>query len=546
MVTSATKEITLTGTTGLSASTSILAYNTNTFLDSTIVSELTGISEDYASDTLSQDPTASNIEEIYTILSGAYYYSSDLGRNVYPFAEAVDSDDGEVKDTFAFYNYHTSLNSTSAYSTIIDGAGFNVIIFVESGGVLGYVIMSEVQGESQEVSDGTLTDLYRSYEVHTIYITVDSTQEAEPSLDQYKIYLINNLDQAEKSGPGDEFITYSDRNTELIFKNYTNFIGDILEGENVTDVLTDNLFCKKDPGEEWEVSKLGLLKNVQIPSSFTNYQFGYYKGDFVVFLYNPSGCQYSIYSLTETWDSLFDSTDRQLKCYSVARKDYLGDVVSETDTYTIPTYSSGVKGQTIRYFSGRYIVVDITFLDGTSTPALFDIERQSGYTTEDNSGWIVDSDGELRTNFIVDALDPNEEVYFGDDEYGDYPEYLNGYTSKASYLTLYKKIGDWLVYKKSSSSLIYTNTRTSLDFSTTSDVFVINDNSLLQKNSSGYYLYDTSGTTSATITSRYSFSSTFFQKFRRSYLPETIDGLSIIGALRGIIYYKIGNYIDYL
>lgn len=132
-----------------------------------------------------------------------------------------------------------------------------------------------------------------------------------------------------------------------------------------------------------------------------------------------------------------------------------------------------------------------------------------------------------------------------------------------------KKIGDWIRFD-GTNTFIYTSLNKSVKFRIDEpDPIVINDQVLLEIVDDTYYLYDHPGfyrsarnelynsadsesfgekyettSTYSTISKPTDIASSYLRLFRRSSLPE--EGFKIVGAFRGLIFYRVNNKIKYL
>lgn len=132
-----------------------------------------------------------------------------------------------------------------------------------------------------------------------------------------------------------------------------------------------------------------------------------------------------------------------------------------------------------------------------------------------------------------------------------------------------KKIGDWIRFD-GTNTFIYTSLNKSVKFRIDEpDPIVINDQVLLEIVDDTYYLYDHPGfyrsarnelynsadsesfgekykttSTYSTISKPTDIASSYLRLFRRGSLPE--EGFEIVGAFRGLIFYRVNNKIKYL
>lgn len=638
----ASKLVELLGTQGLSESSSILVYNSNTFKDPKKISGL-GITEDQAK-LLSSVPNTSTINNIYSILIGMDEYST------------ISPLEGSLGLDFVFNNNQLS---------IVGGEGFDTIIFLSLEQIIGYVVLVSPVGYSVKVNSSRYS-LKKEYTVDTIKIHVDSSNKIR--VDEDEIDLIDEVESKDSSR--DYSGESSDRYTsvkklsglKINAGSYDKRINSILKSSGEKNIFTDTFFSNISPEKNITCTKLNLKKNIVLPSIYDNldnYQVGFYNGDIVLYLWSRQTPKYAIISLTKTLEDIFNDSELRYYplVYTPARSDKKGKLISNSDVYTVPD----LLGETmeISYFAGNYVIVK----DSEGISYIFDINRQSGYDTENNPGWVIDNyestgqidyykwDGNDKDWKKITTGIPNEVHIYTRFDYipesekvvgirGSKPNYLNIFSidrlslsaeplplttlSWQTYIegiqefpdisntyvdaelllsegcSLVGKAGDWCIFlKPDDSSYIYSNLTKSIKVGIEEPTpIIINNQVLLTYSSKGnkwqYVLYDEPGdyiTLSAAkriykwneskgvnivtnetrddgyyvytpsrssynvlqitaggefISSPMTIQASFLSYYRRNLLPKTMEGFRIIGAIGGIIYYKIGNTINYL
>lgn len=209
--------------------------------------------------------------------------------------------------------------------------------------------------------------------------------------------------------------------------------------------------------------------------------------------------------------------------------------------------------------------------------------------------------------FIIDPVDLKNKIHvLNSDAWSSYSKaisiypgfsemYLNSKNAIATGAVLSKKIGDWYVFKKS-STIIYSNLTTVVKLSSSeNEPIVVNNQVLITwsriNNTIKYTIYDNQGyfitdtcynllydnnTKSYSdadsrgnkykvisdeskmlslrvgtelgnnISSPIEIQRSFLGPLRRNTLPQTLDGFSIVGSFLGLIFYRVGNTINYL
>lgn len=527
MAISKVKNIKVLGTRGLANSNGLILFNSNTFQDSSILDYLNIPEHD--SDILKTPITLDNALSILnTITKYEEFPVINISEGIFKFNnEGVD---------------------------ILAGQGFNTMLFLESGDLLGYTLLTE--GEAVDtLTDSTNgpIDLRRSYTVSNVNIILDSSNNSV-RLEKDNINLLNNLPlEYNISDWSDIYLT--DRDKITYFSNYNSRLSCLLQSEKVSNLITDGLVAHKNKSE-LKTFKLQLLKNLDLKGyiSLDKEQIGYYKGEPVVYLWNTKG-NYSIFSLTNSLSSVFSEGDRP-KPITKPREG-----ISDTEIYSL---SDGE----ISYFSGQYLI--------TKSNEIFDIDKQL---------WVTNSNGDRITSFIVDKTSLSGKIFFtkySKSEYSydnlikDFPFLNNIYTDLKTLLlrgdTLSYKSGDWVVFTNSRRNTVtYTNfTKTIVTRSDEDEPFLIDDQVLAGKNGEVFTFYRGTGNyisyrlkqTSdlyndskvsneivdlSEVTNLIDLQKSLFGPFRRGFGPKLLNnGFKFIGSLSGVLYYRQGDLINYI
>lgn len=580
----ASKKTEILGTKGLSSCDSIRVYNQASFKKSNIVDGL-GMGKGEV-DLLLSEPSSDNILEINEVLSK------------YSEFEVVKGESGH----FTFDN--DKLN-------VINGEGFNVIIFLSYSEVLGFMWLVNPVGTSQDYSTRQSYDLKRIYKLR--FVEIELTSEGrELKVDQHTIQLRNDLKLnasvigRDLSGNKNYNFTQVKDLTDKVGKlsNYTIHVGTALSSPRAMNIFTDQTITRIYKGNV-QMSKLDFRRNLVLDNafeSFQNHQIGYYHGDPALFIWDDEG-HYSIFSLTITLGELFNEENDRAYAYTV------NDSVSLSEIFQVPILDERQGRPKIKHFAGKYVTVESGGLR-----YLLDIDRQDGELDgqslgEANKGWLkykddVSGEYRLQSQFVVDQSCPVSKVWKGpwswqnwDDVVGDIPFLTNTWVdSSAAVISNGKEVagksGEWVILEGPDSKT-YSSFEKSLSMALEeNDPIIVNDQTLITwktgvdeegrttetytlYNSPGYYrtqtFYDrftldsdleTRGEpfreSTQTITLRTSSSYTspassplelarsFLGNYRRNVLPETLEGFKIIGAFHGLVFYRIGNTINYL
>lgn len=578
------KKTELLGTKSLSKCDGILVYNSDSFSNQKITNAL-GIHED-ESLLLIEELTKDSVDEV----------SQSLLRHN-EFSILPKQDDG----TFTFHNGDNGA---------LTGEGFNSVIFYYSGEILGYsVLLSPVGVLKVTGGENDPYDLGRSYKVKTIHISIYGGEEDNIRVDEDVIRLICDIENIATTVGKDfsgnanyEYATKGDLKFSDLNPNYTIHLTDAIHNKRGKNIFLDGMICDIKEQDKVDVRRLNIKKNLQLDiaySEFNHHQFGFYKGDPCLYIWNDAG-QYSIFSLTMTLGDLFgDSNDRPYS-YTV------NDKVSLSEIFQVPALSENEDIPKIKYFSGKYLVAE---LEGTKY--LFDIDKQDGVKDFNNRGWVKyrnnDNQVNLLTSFLVDQVGLTGKVIKGEsgewswhnwkDVLSDIPGLSDTYIDSSYAIignskTPTEKIGSWYVLE-GEDTVTYSTYDKSITFLTNEErPFVINNRTLLAQESSvtesgqtkitytlynepGYYMtpkcknmlgiesdlesrgnkyrtglktveFYTSTSLTDLASSPFEIQRSPLKGYRRGVLPETMEDFKIIGGFYGLIFYRIGNIINYL
>ena len=586
----ASKKTEILGTKSLNQCDSIRLYNTETFENPSIVSGF-GLSESEVV-LLRSIPDATKVIEINTILSRFTEYDV-----IKPSKDLI----------FTFNNNIPGL---------LNGQGFDTIIFLFMGEVLGYMSLLNPVGKIVS-QNGETYDLKRSYTVNTIYLTLTSDGNGI-LVNKDLISLLNELIPiAETTGRdlrGEEnynFATVKDIEGSVNrHSNYTIHTEEFLSGR---DIFTDTTIASNlGVNGELTMYKLGIKRNLildNVYSSFEHHQIGYYKGDPSLYIWNDDG-RYSIFSLTKLLGEYFDDSNTRPLSYTINNE------ISKSETFQVPYLLMGQVRPTIVGFAGKYLICRLS-----GKQYLLDIDRQSGEDPynplyEKNKGWIKWKDPDTGTmipitDFLVDRTDPYCKIILPEKDTWEWTHWTDVVESVKSLSDTYSdssvgvvgynksftaKYGQWHVTEDMITKTYSGMTRSLVMAIEENDPFVLNDRALITwsegvdsdgcntitytlYNNDGYYMtqrcydngasssdgesygenyivYPSNSTKSVTFrvsstndvaaSSPLDIQNSFFAGYRRGSLPITMDGFKVIGALAGLVFYRIGNTINYL
>jgi hypothetical protein len=600
MVTS--KIVRLLGTTGINRSNKILVYNSATFTKSRIVG-LLGMGEDEAK-FLTLNPEPDTIDNIYEILirhneflvmedqgSGHYLFNNDnyncisgegfdtmiflsddeiIGYIVLLEAQGVSKLTTEypytIKRTYTVKNINIYINSEDG-SVRVDQDTIRLLdnIPEDLTTIPGFITKSDI-GDYDTVKNGNY-----SYHVNNLLKssrtkeTITDTTFAKITGDTYKLL---KLDLERNIILGSE---YSDFKHEQI---------GYYKGDPCLYVWNDN--C------EYSIFSLTItLDKLFGLNSRTPKPYTYPRRDQRSNMISATNI-YKIPVLEENEDMSIDYFAGHYAVVKVGDLRYLFDIDLQESGDVVGKDNKGWVADSLEDTGN---IISYIYQDGEWIPSGFTAEK----TIKDLSLYLNPTEGvvigckeyeKILTNrFILDTLDPyNMPFKFSMDEWQNQNEAIKDYCglsdtySDIEWVILsdsvpIKKIGEWIVFEnEDESTLTYRNMTKTVKFRIDEEPIVINDNVLLGRNDNTYTLYNNSGyyvsklaSNLTTLNNKTEFNRTyklsprtftgtvpieitgsFLNNFRRNVLPETLEDFKIIGALSGIIYYRIGNMINYL
>ena len=342
---------------------------------------------------------------------------------------------------------------------------------------------------------------------------------------------------------------------------------------------TQNIFLGYGLLKGTQLIKLDLSKNMVVDPyefGFTNYLFGYYEGDIVVYLWK--GLDYTIYSITK-------------------RNRYNNPITyinSGVGYATIPNYSTTENTQQkISYFAGKYAVVE---LSGSENSTQIYDTMSKGWLKLNSPNFIIETTN-LKNRIVELPIITNYNNVF--DYLPDISNiYLNLYEyTRTNSLNISKKVRNWYVIRRKRDKInIYSGMSKTLFCSDQEEPIIINDQIIMirtkdEENNLDYYtvynenqktyysekarviieggklefnsslgiMFCNGGSRDEEYKSLYNtkeikiidsgetLNNSYFVRFRRNILPENITTIpEIVGAIDGIIFYKNQNYINYL
>lgn len=438
-------------------------------------------------------------------------------------------------------------------------SGFNVIIYLSNidSSPIGFTEFNNTQGRERDI---------------WIYPEQTATvSEFSITLSNSLTSLINNTTSATKTYIGTGLKDYTSLGSIRVKngnkKGYTRNISEVKYKSSELGVHLDSGLVRNN-SEALEYIKLSVERDTEFSPygyEFTNFGLSYYGDDIVLYTWN--GENYCATSLT--------------------KRNKFGNLIvytkSGTGYFTLPA-SKEYEKNTILYTAGKYIVCEST-VPGVSNKKfqrLFDIETRE---------WIQPD-----YKFILDALDPTNTVIELPNSltYKDIGRYIpslvnaNIDLSGNMQINIIRKIGNWFLLRRTIkgntmyiwagiSNVIY------LTEDEINDFMVLDDNTIVRYFNDSvnprYYFYGGIKQTYYTYEARkilngkdssdpkilhtrkknpitkkwdndsgyYEIYETFLNDFRRGAYPIDIIGIpDIVCMIDGIIFYKTGNYINYL
>lgn len=557
----------------------ILVYNTESFSTQEMYIGNASLKNSNLINILQKAPTRTNVQEVCsTILS----LTDGVGSEVYLTIDSEVSDKPGYQTKFSYIPQGITSND-----------GFNVIIYLfeedNTLSPLGFSVFSETQSR-RDLTESSTYKIKKDYSVEKTLIYLGFNNEIK--LEANNVSLLDNIVQYAKVEnrdlSGDENWNYTsirkwktDSPSLDISPRYTT----TLLGKNQYLYSDTQSFLLDNSGKVNVSTKLCFQKNIRVDfDRFNKSQVGFYKGDIVISVWNDK-CEYSIFSLQRK-----NEVGGVLSYTNPLEID--GNVIFSSNVYQVPKIS---ENQFIRCFTGKYVTVSV---DGTDR--FFDIELQDGNDSAQNLGWLKEGKCILFDQCSIENTQVELESYTFNTSSrikSAIPEITNiDYDLKeleveGTFVVL-ARFGDWYILRRPKYDLaVITNMVTTIQimYSELPGLIFVNDQVILLKETTGknntkYTVFDSRGKFSTEKTKIHV--NTYYKKdllkdytaysdgnklhvlsinssvntednaikiqegalssFRRNSLPITLSDFEIIGALYGIIFYRIGNYINYL
>ena len=548
------------GTTSIKKCTHILPYSTVTFKRGGLgLGVSLGIEGDLSIiKILSELPTITTVDLIYSKLSQLKDYST--------IEAVIETEENNEKKVFKFDN-----NKVSP----IQREGFNVILFLVNNQVIGYTIFPSVIASSNNYQ-GFNYFLNRYFFVNGVDIIINDTNKiSEIEEGTNAITLRSDLEilVSELNCSGNENYQYVTNKEIKLSPTSGNYGTHVFSAAN--DIFTNCLYCNI---KENQFIKLGLNKNIYLPlNELDKEQLGFLENDPVVYLWRDDN-SYAIFSLTKKLPGIPSTNVTYPLPYTLP----------DEDDYTYVHKLDGLEGESINYFAGRYLI--------TTLGRVLDVLTEEFLEKENTE------------RFFVDRLDlnKNKRLILKSNKWGSYSKvveeiedisntYINIEKSIMNKSSIVGKIGDWFILEERvDSSVIYTNLNICIKLQQgEEDPIIVNNKAIILKetseNSTTYTLYDKPGyyisrayynyinksndantysdfdsweenykvsnkkvtlitktSDDRSVSDPIEIQRSFFSEFRRNTLPNTLDNFEIIGAFCGIIFYRIGNIVNFL
>jgi len=504
----------------------------------------------------SEDPNYSkitlyNLEEIYNLVLKSKKYVKLERKGV-----IEEDEEGEKIDS----NHYEYLASNKAIE------GFNEIIYLSNSdnSPIGYTDFDETKGLERD-----------------IYIFPKQTSKLSTN---FEIILVNSLSSlidgssnVSKNYVGLEPYEFtsgllaSGSIKKGVYSGYTKQLSEINKDGSFYGIKLDSGLVKQiESGANF--IKLNIEKNIE---------------------YSPYNVKFSHFSISYYGENLilYAWEDDKFFAQSLTERNRFGNSIIYTKNgkgyYQLPI-DDDHNVNNIIYTAGKFIVCESTSINNLTKKTIFNIITRS---------WVDTSDFEY-TNFVIDERNPNNyinqipESFSYKSAYKYCPEFVNTYITKddSFNVNIYRKIGNWYLIKKQIKGeqlYIYAGIESTL-YATKDEIdniFVLNDNTILQKydtiekvynsitkeeetkiKQKSYILYRGIGvefytpgvldklksvknTSSIIYINREekNLYSTCLNLYRTNVYPAELTQLpEIVCSIDGLLFYKDGNYINYL
>lgn len=577
----------------------VLVYNTESLSKRADDLYIDGISIS-KSNFLSQLSKVPDKRDIQEVVRKILKIKNNLGELVYNVSEVNRSTDPSSK-------YYSDFIVSNRKDNIVGPDGFNVIVYLcSNGGVelvpIGYSTFLEPQGSSVFTESGKYM-IRKNYYVRNLHIYIGFDNQL--LFDTEKVNLLDSLSSvanlSKRDLRGSENWNYASVRSARENANhtnrplYTNTIYGTVSGSGQYIFSDTNSFVLDRDNKVIEKTKLCINKNLHVDrfnNAFGNYQVGFYKGDPALFVWNIEN-NYSIYSLARK--NLVGNTVMYTNPVNTRR------LILNSSVHRIPSYDINYKSK-IEFFSGNLVQTSHTNNEtGETVRKVFNLDLQDNRDNDNNAGWMSFGDDLA----LLDPLDIRNQVritkklIFATKEEAEksIPELtdiyfdLGRYSSECS-INVEGKRGEWFIIGHPTIDIkILTNmTKTVLIRSSElGGVMFINNQVLIIKNANPdrlseitYTLFDGDGKFMTSGASDYlstyynnldalkeykvpskrkrlmidnSINSTnsildlqrsFLSYFRRNVLPISLTDFEIIGGLCGLVFYRLGSYVNYL
>lgn len=359
------------------------------------------------------------------------------------------------------YNY-----DRLSVSNKLSSVGFDTIIYLCQGSPTGYTEFITPQG--------LLTETLRINVNFTVNTTLVDGSDSTLNIFSNDLSQIIEYGRSTKNLISDKLEGYTDLkkirkeidSREDVYSRFTNRISEINKHEN-DNIYLNNGFCNLSG-----LYNLDLIKEMIIPENFDYYQFGYYRGEIVLY----------------SWNNLKDETI-EYSIASLSRKDKFNNQIYYTNTSSKKSILRGddkIKLEKILCAAGKFISVLVSSVENDGKT----VKQRKVFDFVDQKWVNLDSE-----NYLIDLWRVNSIIYEMPKTLSKsrvinlYPEILNVKLDIKNYnetIFLEKKIDDWFVLRQETSYgnfLIYTNLTKTIYLSEEKDktIIPINNEILLLK-----------------------------------------------------------------